>query len=197
MNSILKSALLVLPLFSCMQKVNAQAETIPLKPKRISYYCEVDGGYLAGAELRGMFHVKNGLSFGEHFSASLGTGLETYVPSRFVPVFLEARYNVLNRKTSPFVSVSGGYLQGVGQPQVYMYYFPAPGNEQRLANGYTFGGKVGVQHSFTPSLSIVSSVGWRYAYARQEAYISYFPYEPTEMSYKMNRFELAVGLIFK
>ncbi len=197
MNSMLKSALLLLPLLIFTQKVNAQAENMPLKPKRVSYYCEVDGGYMAGAELRAMFHVKNGLSFGKHFYASLGTGLETYVPSRFVPVFLEARYKVLDRKTSPFVSVSGGYLQGIGRPQNYMYYVPAPASEQKMASGYTFGGKVGIQHAFTPSLSIVSSVGWRYAYARQDAYISYYPYEPTEMSYKMNRFELAIGLIFK
>lgn len=197
MNSILKSALLVLPLSVFIREVKAQAEILPVKTKRISYYCEVDGGYLAGAELRGMFHVKNGLSLGKHFFASLGAGLETYVPGRFVPVSLETRYKILDRKTSPFVSVSGGYLQGVGQPQTYIYYVQAPASGQKLANGYTFGGKVGFQHSFTPSLSIVSSVGWRYAYARQEGYMYYLPYEPTEISYKMNRFELAVGLIFK
>lgn len=195
MTTVLKSALLALPLFFLIREASAQSETMPPAPKRAGYYCEVDGGYLAGAELRGMFHVRNGLRFGKHFYASLGTGLETYVPGRFIPVCLEARYKVLDRKTSPFVSVSGGYLQGIGQPQIY--YIQAPAG-QRLSNGYTFGGKVGFQHAFAPGLTIVSSVGWRYAYAsvKQEPDIYYLPYGPTEMYYKMNRFELAVGLIF-
>lgn len=196
MQNILKSALLALPVFISIREASAQAEMTPPNPKRVSYYCEVGGGYMAGEELRGMFHVKNGLSFGKHLYASLGTGLETYVPGRFVPVFLEARYTILDRKTSPFVSVSGGYLQGVGRPQTNTYYVPYG---QKMGNGYTFGCKVGFQHAFTPGLSIISAVGWRYAYAigRQEPNIYYLPYGPTEMSYKMNRFELSVGLIFK
>lgn len=190
----LQSAL-VLALLAFTPKASAQTEALP-KPKFVQYYCEVNGGYMAGAELRGMFHVKNGLSFGKYIYASLGTGLETYVPSRFVPIFLDVRYKILDRKTSPFVSVSGGYLQGVGQPQP-IYYIQNSNSGLRLSTGYTAGAKLGIVHAFTPGVSIISSVGWRYAYAVQDAYVSYFPYEPTEMSYKMNRFELSVGLIFK
>lgn len=165
-----------------------------LAPPKITYFCEVSGGYLAGNEIRGMFHVKNGLSFGPHVDAAFGLGLESYYAGRYIPLFLEGRYTVLNRKTSPFLAVSGGYLQGVGQKN--QYYYQA---DSRLSNGFSAGAKIGIKHQFSKSISMLTSLGYRYSYTENPEWMYYilpYPNQPAEISYHMNRFELAIGFIF-
>jgi hypothetical protein len=175
---------------------NAQTPTdvTLLSPPKMKYFCEVNGGYLAGNEIRSMFHVKNGFSFGNHFDAAIGVGLESYYSGRFVPLFLEGRYTVLNRKTSPFVAISGGYLQGVGQQNQYYYQ-----TNSRLSKGFSTGAKVGIKHQFSKSISMITSFGYRYSYTENPElmyYILPYPNQEAEISYNMNRFELAIGFIF-
>lgn len=187
-------ASIIFSVFSSSTYAQTPSESTLLAPPKVKYFCEVNGGYLAGNEIRSMFHVKNGLSFGSHFDAAFGVGLESYYSGRYVPLFLEGRYTVFNRKTSPFIAVSGGYLQGVGQQN--QYYYQA---DSRLSSGFSTGAKVGIKHQFSKSISLVTSMGYRYSYtenAEMMYYILPYPNQQAEISYNMNRFELAIGFIF-
>lgn len=190
MKNAFKIAVLLL---ICSKTVLSQQEVVITPLKKIQYFCELNGGYLAGAELRGLMHVKNGITIGRHFAISLGVGLETHVPGRYIPLFFESKYILMKRKTSPFISVSGGYLQGIQRNQ-FGYY-----GDTKMKGGLTTGARIGIQHFFSGNVGIQTSFGYRYSYAESEGsmYYIHLPYEPMEMSYNMNRFELNVGLIFK
>lgn len=188
MRNAFKIAVLLL---ICSKTGLAQQEVVITPLKKIQYFCELNGGYLAGAELRGFIHVKNGISIGQHINLAMGIGLETHVPGKYIPLFLESKYILMKRKTSPFIAVSGGYLQGVQRNQ-YGYY-----SDLKMKGGLTTGARIGIQHFFAGNVGIHTSFGYRYSYAENEGNIYYLPYEPLQMSYNMNRFELNVGLIFK
>lgn len=160
-----------------------------------AYFCEINTGILTVGDLQGFAHVKNGFSLNKHLDLSLVLGLEGYSTGKYLPIFIEGRYNFLKGKTQPFVSFAGGFLQVIQERTYYN------GTTSSKHFGFSGGGKLGVRHQFSTGLSIVSSIGYRYTYAQYEQnnydWWGQLPFEPITMIHNMNRFELSIGLIFK
>jgi hypothetical protein len=181
--------LTLLTLIIGQKSFGQDAETI--KPSsKLAYVSQVSAGFLGGDESSIVFHVKNGVSFANHFYSTVGLGFERYYGTGYLPIFFDFRYNVLKRKTTPFVSIVSGYLQ----PLVTRSYYG------KNKGGFTGGAKIGVSHFFSENLGLETSLGYRFS--RVELANNYFYawdsfYYPYTTEYNMNRFELSVGLIFK
>lgn len=180
-------------LFFC-QSIVAQEKPIGSKKINPQYIARIDAGFLGGAELSRTFQVNNGVSLYNHFHATLGLGIERYYNDPYLPAVLDFRYNVLNRKTTPFVSASAGYLQ----PLVARTYYG------KTEGGYTAGSKIGVTHFFAEHIGFETSLGYRYSRTsiNSDVYPIWGPWGgltpyPYEIENNMHRFELSIGLIFK
>ncbi len=158
---------------------------------KMAFVGQVSAGVLGGDQTSRVFHVKNGVAFANHFFATLGLGVENYYDVHYLPIFIDFRYNILNRKTTPFVSLSSGYLQPLGRNY----------NSHIDKGGYTGGVKIGVSHFFSEHIGFETSVGYRYSWLEREDNNYYYAWDPLFVpyttEYNMNRFELSVGLIFK
>jgi hypothetical protein len=193
-------SILFLFVFGLSDVLWAQDE-VQITPKfRPAYFCEISTGMLSVGDFKGFAHVKNGFSLSPHLDLSFGLGVEGHTTGRYLPIFLEGRYNFFKGKTRPFVAVNAGYLQVI---EDWTYNNWNTENNKHL--GFTGTGRIGVQHQFASGLSIVSSVGYRFTRVqyeqRNDVWLPWpeVPVEPnaTTMIHHMNRFELSVGLIFK
>jgi hypothetical protein len=177
--------LIVFALLATMQMTYAQDEIN--SKSNLSYVAQLQAGYLSGNAFSQTFQIKNGVSFNNRFIASIGLGMERYFYQPYLPIVLDFRYNILKKNTTPFVSVSSGYLQSL--PRNY-------GNIG-FRGGFTAGGKIGISHFITDHFGIETSIGYRYSDVKQ----NYGWYEiailPYDYKTELHRFELSVGLIFK
>ena len=186
----MKKSLLVLTL-AISPVLFAQKADDSKQKSKVKYISQVSLNFLGGEESAAAFHVKNGLALSPHFNATLGLGIENYnLSSRFMPIFLDFKYNVLDRKTTPFISVSSGYLL----PFTHRSFGP------KAKSGFTGGAKIGVSHFFSEHIGLETSLGYRFSKVEieQNGYSYFDIYTPNYTTeYNMNRFELSVGLIFK
>ena len=125
------------------------------------------------------FQVINGYVLNHHWNFGLGIGIESLGWDGYVPLFLEAKYNLGEQKSTPYFSVMAGYDISF---------------DNGFKNGgFTTGLKFGLDHFFTPLVGITTSVGYRYAYLReQNGWWDDF----VEIR-EVNRLEFRFGLIFK
>jgi len=181
--------------FGFFTSLKAQTDAPEILPK-FRYFCELNAGFLAGETVAGTFQLKNGVSFGKFWSASLVTGLEGHRPGIFIPIGFESRFSWNESKTSPFISLSANYLQKVGGQNYYSSYY----SENQRTMGFSLGAKVGVRHNISKSVAVISGIGYRFAFVEQRGMYNIcwdcLPYE-TNLLHYMNRFELTFGLIFK
>jgi hypothetical protein len=188
-------AFILLASFGFFSSLKAQTNVPETSPK-FRYFCELNTGFLAGELVSGIFQLKNGVSFGKFWSASLVTGLEGHRPGTFIPIGLEGRFSWNDSKTSPFLSLSANYLQRVGSPNYYSYYY----SENHRTMGFSLGAKIGIRHNISNSVAVVSGIGYRFAFVEERGVNNVcwncLPYE-TNLLHYMNRFELTFGLIFK
>lgn len=184
----MKKFLLILSMF-CFLFENVSAQEATKKTSEIKYIGQISAGVLGGSEFTRVFHVRNGISFANHFAATVGLGVESYYFAQYMPIYLDFRYTILKRRTSPFVSISSGYLQ------------PLATNAYNGASkgGFTGGAKVGLSHFFSEHVGLETSLGYRYSrIERKDIFYTWdMIYLPYTTEYNMNRFELSVGLIFK
>ena len=187
-----KAIFLVLGLCSVF---SVQAQDIVEDKIKPAYFCELNTGFLAGETVSGWMHVKNGFTLGKFWNVSFVTGIEGHRPGIFIPLGFEGRFAFNHKKTSPFVSMSSTYLQNTGTRN-YGYYY----TQVDRTLGFSGGAKLGVQHFFSKSVGIVTSVGYRYTFMEQNGMGNIcwecLPYE-TDLLHHMNRFELTFGFIFR
>ncbi len=125
------------------------------------------------------FQVINGYVLNKHWNFGIGLGLDRIGWNSYAPLFLEAKYNLGQQKSTPYFSVMAGY-------------------ELSLSNtfengGFTTGAKFGLDHFFTPHIGITTNIGYRYAYLKtQNGWWDDF----VEIR-EINRLEFRLGLIFK
>ena len=125
------------------------------------------------------FQIVNGYVLNQHWNFGFGIGLESLGWDGYVPLFLEAKYNLGKQKSTPYFSVMAGY-------------------DLSLDNGFKNGGfttgvKFGLDNFFTPHIGITTNIGYRYAYLREEK--SWW--DDFVQIREVNRLEFRLGLIFK
>lgn len=125
------------------------------------------------------FQVVNGFVLNQQWNFGVGIGLESIGWDGYVPLFLEAKYNLGKQKSTPYFSVMAGYDLSL---------------DNGFKNGgFTTGAKFGLDHFFTPHVGITTNIGYRYAYLRtQNGWWDDF----VEIRV-VNSLEFRLGLIFK
>jgi hypothetical protein len=162
------------------------------KAQKFRYFGEVGNGYLAGNyEARPLFNVKNGLFIGNHWGVSFNTGIESFQQIWYLPLGLDGKFVLRDKKTSPFVSFSANYLQAITRP--YYYHWA---NEAKNY-GFNIGARIGIQHFFTPGVALISGLGYRYAQSHAVNQGEINPWQPQEIQTNMHRFELSIGLLIR
>lgn len=172
--------------FSLFAAVAASAQTeVPAPKAEGGVYNRITGGVLTGERSSVSFQFANGYRFGKRVEAGLGLGFESYYGDRYVPLFLESRYNFTKGNTVPFVGVTGGYLAGLNQ-----YY--------SSTRGATGGVNIGVTHYFTKHFGVTTVLGYRYTQTekRQQYYYIWGGEAPLIIE-EMGRVELRVGIAFR
>jgi hypothetical protein len=148
-------------------------------------YNRITGGVLTGERSSLSFQFANGYRFGKRFEAGLGLGFESYYGDRYVPLFLETRYNFTKGNTVPFVSIMGGYLAGLNQ-----YY--------ASSRGATGGVHIGMTHYFTQHFGVTTALGFRYTQTEERPQYYYiWPGDSPLVIEEMGRIELRVGIAFR
>jgi hypothetical protein len=164
--------------------VSAQTDMIAPKAEG-GVYNRITGGVLTGERTSLSFQFANGYRFGKRFEAGLGLGFESYYGDRYVPLFLETRYNFTKGNTVPFVGAMGGYLAGLNQ-----YY--------ASSRGATVGANIGMTHYFTKHFGVTTVLGFRYTQTEERPqYYMMWPGEMPLVIEEMGRIELRVGIAFR
>jgi hypothetical protein len=137
------------------------------------------------------FNFLGGVTSRTRNITSIGSGVE-FIGRPYTPIFLEYKYIIYDRKTSPFIFFRGGAVIALGGDETsstYAYdYTP-----KNYKGGASFGFGSGVSWA-KEDYEIFFSFGYRYAHT------SYEQYEGTrgDVTYNntLNRLELKIGLKF-
>ena len=173
--------------FFLLASAAVTAQVVETAPKAEGgVYNRITGGVLTGERSSLSFQFANGYRFGKHFEAGLGLGFEAYYGDRYVPLFLETRYNFTKGNTTPFVGAMGGYMAGLNQ-----YY--------TTSRGATVGANIGITHYFTKHFGVTTMLGFRYTQTeeRSQYYYIWPGDEPPLVIEEMGRIELRVGIAFR
>lgn len=146
------------------------------------FYNRINVGVLGGSNASPSFNIVNGYRMNENWSAGFGLGTETFFGRSYIPVFFEGNYNILKKSTTPWLSVMAGYELPIS-------------NIGDVKGGFTCGGKIGFSYFVGKHVGISTSLGYRYAYLRDE--FNGWGWEDFVTISQVNRFEFRVGLVFK
>lgn len=178
-------------LFLLGLKTQAQTE---LTTKKVDFVSGIQAGFSTDLFYSDFsMAVTNGVLLRERYLLSIGIGLETNRLGRQIPVFFEGKYLFLkNKKKSPFISLTTGYLQ------------PWYRNDYDMTRGgFTAGVQLGFQNYFSEHVGIATSVGYRYwKQKRENGYGGYYwdsplIYNPGSYIYISNRLEVRFAILFK
>lgn len=150
------------------------------KVQTTGYFVRPNLGIMGGSQVSPSFQLVNGYSFNEHWDLGLGLGLESFWWDQYIPVFVEGRYNLLNKPFTPFVNVMAGYEVPVS-------------NWNFNKGGFTTGTRVGVTRYIGNRVALSTSLGYRYAYLVEEN--SWWDDFVTIR--EANRFDFRIGLTIK
>lgn len=180
------------------------------KPSRIFNITEL--GFLIGNQDNTnkspfIFHTSANYSFTPLLSAGVGTGVELYRET-YVPVTVHVMYKLNNRRTSPYVSLSGGYQIPVDGTRMtttelysplmsdYMYsssYYPYPyyqNSELKAKGGFLLHPAMGFFYQLNEGLGMGVSVGYRFQV------LNYTGDNDYRLDVTNNRLSVKLGFIF-
>ena len=154
-----------------------------------------------------IFHTSANYSFTPLLSAGVGTGVELYRET-YVPVTANVMYKLNNRRTSPYVSLSGGYQIPVDGTRMtttelysplmsdYMYsssYYPYPyyqNSELKAKGGFLLHPAMGFFYQLNEGLGMGVSVGYRFQV------LNYTGDNDYRLDVTYNRLSVKLGFIF-
>jgi len=149
------------------------------------YYGNISAGILGGSQISGNLLFVNGYRINEHWAAGLGLGVEEFYGRWYMPLFIEGKYNLLKKGSTPFVSLGFGY----DLPFEYT---------DRNKGGFFGQGFLGFQHEIGQHFGIITGIGFRYGKLEVENWNWWGEISnPTKTIYEINRFDLRFGFIFR
>jgi hypothetical protein len=157
---------------------------------------EVETGLLIGPQSARYtapfsFNFLGGLTCKTRNITSIGTGVE-FIGRPFTPIYLEYKYILYDKKTSPFIFLRGGAVVPLGGNETsstYEYDY-APKNYKGGAS-FAFGSGISWAKE---DYDIFFSFAYRYAHTSYQQY----EYNRGDVTYNnaLNRLELKIGLKF-
>ena len=170
--------------------VYKKTEIVDVKPFRpvaagSGYFGTVSAGLLGGSDISGSLTFVNGYRINGHWSAGIGLGVESFYSRRYMPIFLEGRYNLLKKGTTPFASLGFGY----DMPFEYT---------DRNRGGFFGQGFLGLQHELGDHFGIITGIGYRYGQLEVENWNWWGGGDGSVKTiYEISRFDLRFGFIFR
>jgi len=147
---------------------------------RKGFYNRSTIGVMGGDNFSPSLQIVNGYSFNSHWETGFGIGLEQFFWNPYLPIFLEGRYTLLNKTTSPYISINAGYEMPMR-------------NFNMNKGGFTAGIQLGITHYFSNHVGISTSAGYRFTQLKE---INMW-WDDFETIRQLNRFEVRVGLVFR
>ncbi|MFK8037510.1 MAG: hypothetical protein AB8B74_04420 [Crocinitomicaceae bacterium] len=167
---------------------NEEIETIkPFRPvvAESGYYGIISLGVLGGSAVSANMTFVNGYRISKHWSAGLGLGVENFYDRAYMPVFLEGRYDLLKKSSTPFAQLGFGYD------------FPFD-MDDRNRGGFFGQGLLGFKHELGQHFGIVTGLGFRFGQLEVDNWNWWGDISnPQKTIYQINRFDLRFGFIFK
>ncbi|MDX1348931.1 MAG: hypothetical protein R3279_01725 [Putridiphycobacter sp.] len=149
------------------------------------YYGTLSFGALGGSDLSGNISIVNGYKFNKHWGLALGLGYEGFYGRQYMPAFIEGKFNILDKGSTPFLTAGFGY--------------DVPFSITDNNKGGFFGqALLGFQHQLGEHFGIVTGIGFRYGQLQVENWGWWGPIDGSAKTiYEINRFDLRFGFIFR
>lgn len=154
----------------------------PMVPQ-LGYYNQTSISLLGGSDLSASFQVINGYSFNPHWGLGIGLGIESFRGRTYAPIFIDGQYTLNDNTFSPFGALSFGYDI-------------ATQNAEYNKGGLFGNARIGMRGQLGEHIGILTSIGYRYAYLRQDLW-HWWDTEPVLEITRINRFEFRFGFIFR
>lgn len=150
----------------------------------IPIYGRFNFGVLTGERASASFQLASGVRLGKHLETGFGFGFENHYYSGYAPLFAEVRYQIGKGESFPFIDIMGGYMASLNQ-------------SYSASGGYTIGSHIGVTHYFTKHFGITAAIGYRFVQVNN-SYIYYlWDGSQSDIIYRLNRFEMRIGIAFR
>ena len=120
-----------------------------------------------GSQLSSGTKIQGGYKFKDRFYIGLGSGIEGF-NERYIPLFLEAEFNLSTAATQPYIYIYGGYNFYSGNAGNYRnsYYYDQWGNgyyvERDYNGGSLLGLGIGMNKHFSPNFGMGFQLGYRF-----------------------------------
>lgn len=164
--------------FSAAEVLSIEESTINVNTK--GFYNRTSLGVLGGSEIGISLRTVNGYSFNRHWEAGFGLGIDRFVWTPYIPIFLEGRYSFFTGATRPFISAHAGYELPLR-------------NLEFNKGGLTTGLDLGVTHYFSNHVGISTSAGYRFAILKETNWW----WDDFVTISQISRFEIRLGLVFR
>lgn len=170
-------------LLSSITAFSAFSQTeAPVEQPQSGYYGRISAGVLAGNSVSTSLQISNGYRF-KHLEVGIGLGSERHITGRYIPLFLESRYNFGKGNTQPFVGIMAGYSAAVNR-----YNTPSNGIH------FTAGLNIGLTHYFTRHFGMSTVIGYRFTRTDGYVYDIWNYYNNTQ---DMQQLEVRIGMVFR
>jgi hypothetical protein len=149
-----------------------------------NYYYNYDPSTSGGFTLQTI----NGYRFNSHWTAGGGLGLDI-IQQPLVQVFADARWEILDKKSSPFIFADAGYGFPISSSPKNTY------TEITYKGGVSWGTGIGMRIRFRNDGAFIVSAGYKMVKRSEEIKASWEPFF-TKNDYTFNRLAIRFGLAF-
>lgn len=147
------------------------------------FYNTTSIGMMTGSQISASFQIVNGYALNKKWHFGIGIGLEGFYNQTYVPLFIESRYDILKKASTPFISLGLGYTAPTH-------------NFDRHYGGFLGQAQMGYKQYLNDHIGLLTSVGYRYSHLKSEANNWWTNFPITEIT-EINRIEFRFGLIFR
>jgi hypothetical protein len=139
------------------------------------------------------FYSINGYRFDENFKIGVGLGCDYLVESFYYPITLSASINLLDKPSSPYIRVFGGFAKPFHKERISDNTYE---DDLFFEGGLTHGFDIGMQNTINDNYSFRISAGYRY----QKTSVKHFPNnswnKEETLQHHINRLVLTAGFLF-
>ncbi len=133
-------------------------------------------------------HSINGYRFNPHLLIGGGVGLNL-IQQAMMELYADARWEVLNRKATPYAYADAGYGFALTQKQEDIY------SSISFKGGFSWSTGIGMRFNFHRDGAFLVSAGYKMMKRSEHVTSDWTPYE-TDREYTYNRVTMMVGLAF-
>ncbi|MBL4625458.1 MAG: hypothetical protein JKY42_10010 [Flavobacteriales bacterium] len=127
-----------------------------------------------GSQLSSGTKIQGGYKFKDKFYLGVGSGIEGF-EQRYIPLFIETRFNISTRATLPYIFFYGGYnfYSGNRGNRSSTYYYDQWGNGYYVEGEYDGGPLCAVGIGMTRHFNSNIGLGFQLGYRYQRTYTTY------------------------